>query len=505
MAYRTHRPRVTVPTHVQPTVPGQPPRPKPKKKYPAPAGYIGGWLQNPNLNANKFKTVKTGKGYYIAKKLKTPPVVPGTPTPPAAPKPPKPPPGPYDAYPSWAKTALTQMASDTAQRQAYGLDIQKWLTGALAPIQASGQAATQNYRSSIAGLPNAGNMAIPQVAAMSPGGTTAASPEAWKANAAQAAASGYSTIQQGQSAIQSFLADSNLGNINQALQTNYAQDLLKIGESAKKEKQDYISKLDEFIATSTATAEQHAQDVARQSTNDWYDFVAQLTNSGVKLNAQQMKQLAPPTGSGGVKVVSQTMPTNPAYDWVEESPGVWRGTKLPTTPTTKPAKPTGLVGPIEGNQKPPKGYVAVQSGGKTYWRALGKTGTGSGSGALTAPQKRLQFTTSKEFWVGKPNTSVVGGADKPGLNKAVVNGFTNPDGSLGLNHRDSKSAAYVFYVRAFRLREQVGAMTDDNARTDTILKGVLGSRNFSRFEKWRNDTANRGPMSFYAAKKARHV
>jgi hypothetical protein len=396
------------------------------------------------------------------------------------------------------------MDTDTQNEQANALKVQQWLTGALAPIQAASQSASQNYRSSIAALPNAGNMGVPQVGSMQPGGTTLASPDAWKMNAATTAAAGYNTAQQGQGAISSFLADSGLGNLRSALETNFAQELLRLGETRKKEKNEYLSKLDQFLAESEADAQQGRAELAQKTTNDWYDFIAQLTNAGVRLTDVQMDSMKPPTGSGGVVVRSQTMPNNPKYDWIEESPGVWRGILNPTPVKPPNTKPTGVTGPFKNRPPVLKGYQIIKDGGKFYYvKKGGGAGAGSGGG-ITPEQKRLQFKEGKASWVGEAPNNATGTGGTPGIKDAPVNGFTNPDGTFPAGTPGPRRS-YAFNVRVYRLREQILASTEDKTRTDTILKGILGSRNFARFNQWRLKANDKSDLSFYAAKKRKHV
>jgi hypothetical protein len=498
------RPRIAV------RLPRRPDRPPKKKKYPAPKGYLGGWAKPPGLPKKKFKTIKTGKGYFIAKKLKPKVTPPRGPQAPGVPGVPKPPPGPYSKYPEWARQTLRQYDVETQREQEYGTQVQQWLTGALAPIQAAGQAATQNYRTSMAGLPNAGNMlGIPTVAGTAPGGVTAGTPEAWKTQAAQTAAAGYSTIQQGQSAISSFLNDAKIGNLRSALETNFAQDLLRLGETRKKEKFSYMAKLDQFMAESEAEAKQKQAELIARTTNDWYDFVAQLTNAGIKLTDINLEAMEQPTGTGGIFIPDPTGQNKPApvpgKQWVRE-PNGWRAVDLPTPQQGRAApKPTGLIGPIDPGTPVPPGYVKVRSGGKTYWR---QKGTAAGGGAAAKPvspaERRQQYKDALKLWRGTPPNNTLGTGGQPGLSTARVNRWTDEEGNLAPGHTSQADRNYVFYVRSARLLEQVLSLTGNKKRAADVMRGIVGARNYARFNQWYL-SSDRGNLSFYAAKKRRHV
>lgn len=446
---------------------------------------------------------KTGKNVWaLPRSLRS--IAPGTPGGPAGPAAPKPPPDPYAKYPEWARMGLRQRDADIENTQKFGLEVQKWLSGQLAPIQAAGQAATQNYRNSIAALPMPGAAGgIPPVVGAG-GGAVTGSPDAWKMSAANTAQLGYSTAQQGQGAIASFLADSGLGNLRSQLEANLAAQLLKIPEEQKREKREYLAKLDEFMASQAAEQAQFEAELARDTTNDWYDLVAQLTNAGVRLEDIRMDGQG---GSGGVVVTSRTKPTTPGYTWYREGPNKWRGIEIPgsgSSGSSTGTRPTGLIGPVEPNTPVPDGYVKVRSGGKTYWRALGGGSGGSGgSGGVSPEQRRLQVSEARDIWRGDKGTSVSGQTVYTGgLKDGVVTGYTDSRGKLldpsGIKQR------YVNNVRFYRFDEALSAIMSPQ-RVAEVMRSVIGGSNFSRYVKWANNTKATGPYSLKQAKRRRHI
>lgn len=435
-----------------------------------------------------FKAVMSGSGKLVLKNMKGVPSPPGSTTkPPATPAPP---PNPYSLYPKWAQRDLQQRDSDIANTQSYGSSIQQWLSGQLAPIQAGSQAAVQNYRNSMAALPIPGPVGLPAVQGAG-GGTIAGSPDTWKRDAAATQAKGYGVADQGQAAIQSFLSDAGMGNLRSQLEANLAGQLLQIPEAQKKEKREYITKLDQFLEAQKAEDLQFQQKLAQDTTNDWYDFVGMLTNAGVKLEDIAADSTR---GTGGVVVNSAKRPTTPGYNWYEESPGRWRGIQIPGAGSagSSGGKPTGLIGPIDNpNQKPPPGYVKVKSGGKTYWRAKGGTTGGSGGGGgLSAEQIRIQRNEARDFWRGDKGSNAAGQTVySGGLNKSAVSGYTDANGNL----LPGKSSEYVTVIRIHKLREQIEAgLTPAEARRlgPQLIAGVVGTRNYTNYVRWASKASN---------------
>lgn len=411
-----------------------------------------------------------------------------------------PPVDPYKDYPPWARRTLRQIDADQAASEAHGRSVQQWLTGALAPVQAAHQSSVANYQASMQNIPSL-RVQNPAVQGMGGGNIQGGSPNQFVLNASNMASQGYNEVAQGQGAIQTFLKNAGMGNLRQTLEANLAGQLLQLPNQFKKEKNAYLAKLDEFLAGQEAAQAQFDAELARETTNDWYDFIATMGNQGVKLTdiqtdartADKDRAVDAKKGSGGVVVNSASRPTTPGYTWYQEGAGKWRGIKIPTSGSGK-GKPSGLIGPVKAGSRPPNGYTTVTSNGKLYFLKLSGTKGGGTGGGTTPAEMRQQRNDALDLWRGKAMAGAAPGSVvySNGLNKAAVNGFTDPAGAVTSAERVAgvPAAQYVTNVRIYRLQQQLEAGNNDIEAVSRILRGIVGGGNYDRYVKWASKATN---------------
>ena len=333
---------------------------------------------------------------------------------------------PYRSYPKYARETAHRYDTDRDLHQAYGKDVQQWLTSTLGNINNAQRQSNANYEQRQSMLPNISQVVTTPSAQVAGGGGAAVN----RADVASIAATGQASVEnaQGQANIDRYLADSEVTSRDSAANFGMAETLAQIPSQYNKAKQDYLNNINQFlmeleasqaqaaqdyqleIAKEEGVNQRHAMDVAQRSTNDYYDLIGSITGAGVRAQGQEFDRqiaLAELERSGqevdgdvtqfGTGANGKNPPKIKGYDWspVPGRPGYWSGIKKDGG--DGPQRGTGGVF-IPGNAKPEpvKGLKWIKEPGG--WRGIkvGSSGPGGGGGG-DKPLSRSQRLSVKKY------------------------------------------------------------------------------------------------------------
>lgn len=428
-------------------------------------GEIGPWRTPPNLgeDANRYLPPYQRSGWWVTK--------------------PRPEPGPYDQFPEFAQQFLRQMDRDRDFHTEYAKQVQQQLSQALAGIQQYNTQAQTNFQQAVSSIPQpTGGMPVVTGAS---GSGIYSSPQNYLTQAAIGQGAQETTTGREQAAIQALLRNTGMGNMRAGLEAALSREMLAIPEMYKKEKYQYITRLEEFMAQQAAgearLAEERRQfdiEQARLSANDYYDLIGMLTSAGVNLAKARMPE--PFRGSGGVLVRSARPPRNPNYEWYEEQPGVWRGIPVGSSGGTGPGgmprvRGEGLVGPFMRASDVPRGYDPVRLadgmiyGVKRQGGGGGGGPGGGGSGGLSPEQRRLLFKEARTIWFGEESTDRFG---RPVTREALKDRGKLQGGGITDEQRFRNIASLYNQVRGMGASVPVAA---------SIVRNIIGNTTYNRW------------------------